>query len=198
MRWSSASGKKRRNLLRLAVAVDKSAEAIVITDSSWLVQYTNPAFYQLTGYRSDEVIGRDMIFLRSEKEDQSIYEMNRRAAIDGTPKPSRHVINGKDGTVPVESLISSVRNDTGAITNFVFIWRDITEQQRLEDQLRQAQKMEAIGTLAGGIAHDFNNILAAMLGFSEMVLDDVPDSKRQLDGTGLEGRLRGGTSSSRS
>ena len=111
---------KTADVLRLAAAVDKSAEAIVITDSSWLVQYANPAFYQLTGYRSDEVIGRDMTFLRSEKEDQSIYEMNRRAAIDGTPKPSRHVIKGKDGTIPVESLISSVRNDSGAITNFVF------------------------------------------------------------------------------
>ena len=168
---------KTADVLRLAVAVDKSAEAIVITDSSWVVQYANPAFYQLTGYRSDEVIGRETKFLRSEEEDQSIYEMNRQAAIDGTPKTSRHVIKGKDGTRPVESLISSVRNDSGAITNFVFRWRNISEQLSLEEQLRQAHKMQAIGTLSGGIAHDFNNILAAIIGFTEMVLDDVADNR---------------------
>jgi PAS domain S-box-containing protein len=168
---------KTADVLRLAAAVDKSAEATVITDPSWLVQYANPAFFQLTGYRSDEVIGREMTFLRSKEEDQSIYEMNRRAAIDGTPKTSRHVIKTKDGTVPVEALISSVRNDSGAITNFVFLWRNISEQLSLEEQLRQAHKMQAIGTLSGGIAHDFNNILAAIIGFTEMVLDDVADNR---------------------
>jgi signal transduction histidine kinase len=56
--------------------------------------------------------------------------------------------------------------------------RDITERMRLEAQLRQVQKMQAIGTLAGGIAHDFNNILAAILGYSELALYDVPQGSR--------------------
>lgn len=69
---------------------------------------------------------------------------------------------------------SPVLGEDGQLANVVYLAKDITEQKNLENRLRQAQKMEAIGTLAGGIAHDFNNILAPILGYADMALDNIP------------------------
>jgi C4-dicarboxylate-specific signal transduction histidine kinase len=75
----------------------------------------------------------------------------------------------KDGKlIQADSTISPLLTSTGELTGYIALNRDITEAVKLEAQLRQAQKMEAIGTLAGGIAHDFNNILAAMMGYAEL------------------------------
>ena len=66
--------------------------------------------------------------------------------------------------------ISPVRDSSGEIVNFVDVGHDVTENVELQMQLLQAQKMEAVGTLAGGIAHDFNNLLQVVLGYSEVML----------------------------
>ena len=86
-----------------------------------------------------------------------------------------HLINKKkDGTFYEEGAsISPIKDSTDSITNYVAVFRDVTKEIKLEKRLREAQKMEAIGTLAGGIAHDFNNILSAILGYTELSLDGV-------------------------
>ena len=83
-----------------------------------------------------------------------------------------HFLNRKrnDSLLEMETAISPIFDDYGEIINLVFVQRDVTLEVDLENKLRQAQKMEAIGTLAGGIAHDFNNILGAIMGYTELAL----------------------------
>lgn len=85
-----------------------------------------------------------------------------------------HLINKKkDGTLFEEDVsISPVKNDSGEIVNYVAVKRHVTKEVSLQRQLLQAQKMEAIGTLAGGVAHDFNNLLQVVIGYSELILGD--------------------------
>ena len=77
-----------------------------------------------------------------------------------------------------ETTISPIRDDSGAIVNFVSVNRDVTQEVALEAQLLQAQKMEAVGTLAGGIAHDFNNLLQVIQGYTEVLLHDTESKTR--------------------
>jgi signal transduction histidine kinase len=88
----------------------------------------------------------------------------------------RIVNRKKDGTLyEEEATITPIRDHTGRIVSYVAVKRDVTREITLKKQLRQAQKMEAIGTLAGGIAHDFNNILAAIIGYTELVRMDLAE-----------------------
>ncbi len=93
----------------------------------------------------------------------------------GFLKDTGFFMKRKSGEVfPTEHVVLEVNDDTGNRTGWISIVRDRTEHKQLETRLQQAQKMEAIGTLAGGIAHDFNNILSPLLGFTEMIQEDLP------------------------
>ena len=119
-----------------------------------------------------------------EMEGKLCYELFRGVAIpcEGCPavksindfKVHTAEIEHKELNKTFEVSASPVLDPAGQLSGIVHFARDITEQKQLEGQLRQAQKMEAIGTLAGGIAHDFNNILTPILGYAEMTLDTIP------------------------
>ncbi len=156
---------------RLVTAIEQARESIVITDNRGVIEYVNPAFTDVTGYGRDEVIGLTPRIIRSGEHDTDFYRTIWETITAGRVWQGRIVNRRKDGTLFTEAAtISPVRNTIGKITHFVAVKRDITHEVELEAQLRQAQKMEAIGTLAGGIAHDFNNILGAILGFTDMAL----------------------------
>jgi two-component system, cell cycle sensor histidine kinase and response regulator CckA len=111
--------------------------------------------------------------LKSGEHDQEFYSNLWATITRGEVWKGRIVNKKKDGGVYHEEMtISPVRDSGGKITNFVAVKRDITEHLELARQLLQAQKMEAIGTLAGGIAHDFNNLLQVTLGYSELLLSE--------------------------
>lgn len=160
---------------RLAQAIEQAAEAVFMSDSQWRFTYANPAFERLCGYSRDDVIGQNTSILRSDAISPECHDEIREIVIREHVWAGRIATRRKDGTVfEAETTVSSVRDFRDVIINYVFILRDVTTELRLERELRQSQKMEAIGTLAGGIAHDFNNILTAIMGYTEMAQRKVP------------------------
>lgn len=169
----TALKKKNQALTQLATAIDQAAELIFITDTKGNFQYVNPSFEFVTGYRKDEVIGKNVRILKSGRQSSAFYRDLWQTITCGNVWNGKLVNRRKDGSLfTEEASITPVRDGSGSIVNFVAVKRDITKLSMLENQLHQAQKMEAIGTLAGGIAHDFNNILSAIMGYAELALLD--------------------------
>ncbi|MCP4118091.1 MAG: PAS domain S-box protein [Desulfobacteraceae bacterium] len=160
---------------RLEAAIHQAAEVVIITDSKGDIQYVNPAFENLTGYSRGEVISRNPRILKSNHHDDFFYRGMWETISHGKTWQGRLVNRKKDGSEFIEeATISPVKDGEGRIVNYVAVKRDVTKETMLEKRLLQAQKIEAIGTLAGGIAHDFNNMLYPLIGYAELLKDDLP------------------------
>ncbi|MBN1658098.1 MAG: PAS domain S-box protein [Anaerolineae bacterium] len=147
----------------LNAAVEQAAETVMITDTQDKILYVNPAFERISGYSRDEVLGQSPSFLESGKHDAAFYQHLWETIRAGRVWQGRFINRKKDGSLfAEEATITPVRNRAGKIANYVTVKRDVTRELQLEDQFRQAQKMEAVGRLAGGIAHDFNNLLTVV------------------------------------
>ncbi len=163
----------------LATCIEQLNDVVMICEaadpecsSKHRIVFVNQAFERLTGYARHEVLGRTPHFLQGPGSSRT--ELDRVGAALQRWEPVRaEVLNyAKDGRAFwIEMAIVPVKNVQGRVTHWVSVERDTTarreaeaQRQQLETQLREVQKMEAIGTLAGGIAHDFNNVLAAILG----------------------------------
>lgn len=174
--------KRAENEIRLRDrAIQAVTQGILITDPSLPdnpIMYVSPSFEQLTGYSAQEVVGRNCRFLQGPGTDPEAVARIREAIQAGQPCKVEILNYRRDGSSFWNELaISPVRDENGTVTHFVGSQADVTVRRKLEEQLRQVQKMEAVGRLAGGVAHDFNNLLTVINGYSELIMDSlVPDS----------------------
>lgn len=154
-----------RELYMLSQAVEANGEGVMITDAAGVIEYANPAMIAMTGYSEAELVGERPSILKSDAQDPAFYGELWRTILEGRVWDGILIDRRKDGSFfPVRTAISPIRDSGGTITHYVSTHGDMTEYRKLEDQFRQAQKMESLGTLVGGIAHDFNNMLAAIEG----------------------------------
>src|SRR2546426_3563657 len=155
-------------------AVEQSADLVIITDRGGVIEYVNPAFEALTGYSREESVGRTPRILKSDQQTANLYQELWETILAGNVFRGVLVNRKKNGQIfYAEKTITPLRGTDGAITHFISNDRDITERRRLESQLQQAQKMDAIGRLAGGVAHDFNNLLMVISAYAELMQDSL-------------------------
>jgi two-component system cell cycle sensor histidine kinase/response regulator CckA len=157
--------------VRLSAVVEQSAESIVMTGLDGTIEYVNPAFERLTGYARAELIGQNPRLLKSGKHDDALYRGLWRSLTDGEAWSGQLTNRRKDGSLfAAEILIFPVRGADGSVVNYVAGMHDVTHERQIEDQLRQAQKMEIAGRLAGGVAHDFNNLITVITARAQLLL----------------------------
>jgi len=168
--------------IRLATAVEQAAESVIISDRRGTIQYVNPAFERLSHFSSKDIVGKNFRILKSDRHDESFYREMWKMISAGKAWAGRISNRMKDGSLrQFETTISPIRDKNGVIVSFVSVNRDVTQEVALEAQLFQAQKMEAVGTLAGGIAHDFNNLLQVIQGYTEVLQNDVGRNKASFE-----------------
>jgi PAS domain S-box-containing protein len=156
--------------VRLMTAIEQSADSVLMTDINGCIEYANYAFEKITGYSRQEVLGENPRLLKSGKHDKAFYENLWNTILEGKTWHGEIINRRKDGSLTADEMrIAPVRGERGEVTGFIAINRDVTERKQLEEQLRQAQKMEAVGRLAGGVAHDFNNLLTVIKGYTQLL-----------------------------
>jgi PAS domain S-box-containing protein len=169
---------------RLAEAVGTITEGVAIISSELTIEYVNPGLCRMTGYTSEELLGKSISIMMGNGRDARCDTVWEQAAA-GNVWAGRFSYKRKDGIHIIhETTVSSLRDGSGMLTGYVAVSRDVSHEERLERQLLQAEKMEALNTLCGGVAHYFNNILAAIIGFTELVADHAKKGSRD------EGYLR--------
>ena len=161
---------------RLSTAVQQTDDLIIITDIEGNIEYANPAFESVTGYSLAEAKGCNPRLLKSGKQSDEFYHDLWKDLKSGNVWRGRFINRKKDGTNYIaEVTISPIRDQQGDLINYVGVQRDITHETELEKNLRQAQKLEAMGTLAGGIAHEINTPAQFVSTNLEFISDSLPD-----------------------
>ncbi len=168
------------SLVLLKKAVNASNDIIFTTDPNGLFTFVNPSFVRLYGYEPEELLGKvTPRILKSGKYGHDVYEKLWGTISRGDVFKSEVMNKTKTGQeIYVDVSINPILDEHEVVTGYLAIQRDQTEKKKMEQDFRQIQKMESIGTLAGGIAHDFNNILAIMIGHASLLQQTQMDRER--------------------
>jgi PAS domain S-box-containing protein len=157
---------------RLAVMVEKMPAVLWTADANLQIVSAMGAGLAALGFHGREAVGLSVsdFFFTKDREAPPIAA--HRKALEG--QAVAYEVSWKDRKF--ESHVQPLRDSEGKIQGVIGVALDVTERERLTDQLRQSQKMQAVGELAGGVAHDFNNLLMVVKGHAQLLLDRIPDS----------------------
>ncbi|HYP15723.1 MAG TPA: PAS domain S-box protein [Opitutus sp.] len=174
---------------RLAVTLRAMAEGVITTDVEGRVQYLNPAAAAFTCCEPEAAIGRpvsEVCRFENERTGERVEVPVRRVAQGDVvlQLPTRTKLTVENGPSRlVEGCCAPIHSAESTVIGTVLVFRDVTEHERLEQELVRATKLESVGILAGGIAHDFNNILTAVMGnvaLAALEVDPASDAARSL------------------
>ena len=165
---------------KFAKAFNANPSGMAITTMDGGVVDVNEAFVRTLGYSREEAIGRSTVELGVWPTPEERLRVIQQAQAFGRVQAVEIEVRTKEG-VSRTLLYSAELIDLDGAPHVLVLTTDITERRQLEDQLRQAGKMEAVGQLAGGVAHDFNNILTAILGYADLLAADLPTADRRLE-----------------
>jgi PAS domain S-box-containing protein len=170
----TARKEAEQRLYLLATAIEQAAEGFVIADAQGLIVFANPAVATITGISHSDMLWNHITDLATQLDLGAVTAEIFSARAAGRTWSNQISAKRPDGSIYEAHLtVSPISGDNGRITYYTAVLRDVTHEAQVEVQLRQAQKIEAIGRLAGGIAHDFNNLLFAILGNAELLRDAV-------------------------
>ncbi len=163
-----------QKLLLQNTALETAANAMLLTDIAGVILWVNPAFSALTGYGEEEVLGKTPRLLMSGRHSAAFYQELWRTILSGKTWRGRFTNKHRNGGLyHVEQTITPVCSGGADITHFISIMNDVTEREKLQAQFIEAQKMEVVGQLAGGVAHDFNNVLGVIMGYSDLMQQEI-------------------------
>lgn len=173
-----AAGERKiveKECMLLVSVVEQAKEGIFLFDAEGNIKYVNPSVEAITGRHPQTMIGHNINTLDYQENNRRFYETIMKAISRREENSGRFLYKRKDGIMlDIDVNIWSVLDKKGTVISYAALARDVTHEVQLERQLRQSQRMEAIGTLAGGISHDFNNSLASIITCAEMALDEIP------------------------
>ncbi|WP_320040854.1 PAS domain S-box protein [uncultured Desulfobacter sp.] len=166
--------------------VNTAPFGIQLTDLAGKIVYSNPAHHNIRGYGPDQLIGMNLWDLTVDDDHRDQIMDYYQNIITKEPEPTMYATREKtkdDREIDVQITWDYIRNENDEVTGIISIIEDITERkkadaerEKLQKQLNQAQRMEAIGRLAGGVAHDFNNMLGVILGYVELAFEKIESS----------------------
>ncbi len=166
---------------RLAIAVEQSAEYVLVIDADGAIEYANLAFAEASG--ETESAGKSFETLAVNSSREELKEGLEKAEAIGAWRGIVELSQDGGNLMKVAMTIAPIYDDFTDLSGFVATGRDVTHNERLEARLRQSEKLSSLGTLAGGIAHDFNNLLVPILGYADLLRRETSErAKPYIDG----------------